>query len=309
MLADVSVPRHLLPQQLTPSAPFLSTITSISSLSHSLRPDTRQRLLHHQRDTEQRADDDGTRSHTLQQRSSALLAYDPSNRREPALVRLDAGRGSSLEASFDDIQRGRSAGSNDTGTGTGDESSRAADGTLVVHKLSSEDAVEGEVDDGEGAISHEGRDSSFVHSSDSHLADELGEDRHLIDRLPWGGLVHLHADLGDLHGSGDDDLAGSREASSCSFQQDVSLGVYGGIINLEEVAKEVVPGQLDCLLGHDADHVGGEAAVEPAGSSFPEDGHEAVAQSLEFPRMVHLKLGLSEIEGVDSSRSCNSSCR
>eukprot|EP00960_Hanusia_phi_P038346 753388-Hanusia_phi.AAC.6 len=124
-----------------------------------------------------------------------------------------------------------------------------ADGTLVVHKLSSEDAVEGEVDDGEGAISHEGRDSSFVHSTgqpavtdskqpagnarDSHLADELGEDRHLIDRLPWGGLVHLHADLGDLHGSGDDDLAGSREASSCSFQQDVSLGVYGGIINLE----------------------------------------------------------------------------
>ena len=39
---------------------------------------------------------------------------------------------------------------------------------------------------------------SSVHAADSHFLDHVSENLHLVHRLAWRGLVHLHADLGDL---------------------------------------------------------------------------------------------------------------
>ena len=74
--------------------------------------------------------------------------------------------------------------------------------------------------------------------------------------------------------------------------------------DLEQVAEEVVAGQLDRLLRHDANHVGRATAVEATDSTFPEDGHEAVPEPLELSRVIHLELRLSKIQRVHGGRSC-----
>ena len=222
-----------------------------------------ERLLDHESDTEEGGDDDCTGAHTLEKGPGALLRNDARDSGDPALVGSDAGGSLGLETRLNHVEGSGCRGTNDTGgSGAGECAERADLARLRVGELSPEDAIEGEVDDGEGDVAHEGRNGALIHTPDPHLLNHIPKNLHLVDSLAWGGLVHLHADLGDLHGGGDNNLAGARETSRGTLKQDVALGVHTLVVHLELLAEKVIAGQLDRLLGHDADDVGGEAAVE-----------------------------------------------
>ena len=71
-------------------------------------------------------------------------------------------------------------------------------------------------------------------SRDAHLLDELRQDGHLVYGLAGRGLVHLHADLGDLHGSGDDDLASAGHAAGKALERKVSVRVHLRVVDLRK---------------------------------------------------------------------------
>mmetsp|Transcript_40169 Transcript_40169/g.98708 ORF Transcript_40169/g.98708 Transcript_40169/m.98708 type:complete len:321 (+) Transcript_40169:159-1121(+) len=269
-------------------------------LVYRSREPVRKRLLDHQCDTEQRRDDNGTRTNALEQSLDALLSDDPVDSGKPPLVRSDARSRLSLQPRLDDIQRGGGACSNNARSCASAECTSAGNFPVLIGDLPPDHTVERKVDDRERHIPHEGRNRPLVHPTDAHFLDHVAQHRHLIHCLPRSGLIHLHPDLGDLHGGSDDDLACPSKTSRSTLAQHVALWVHRLVVNLEVTAEEVVSCELDGLLRHDPNDVRREATVERPHALCFCNLAETVEEARVLARLVHLELSLGHVERIDS---------